>query len=298
MGAGPRYWLWDTRTRRHVLARLENINLIHRYWNKLTKTHVLCQPRCVIFKICACFAHLLPSYLGVVDRPVLDDATKLYVFFRRFLLLSPLGAHGRVPSTSAVGTVGMFPLLRSPRSTDAGYGVYPARSSSLTSLCPQPTPHPTVFTMTASPHLDKPSDGGVVLPAIPPAAHYASPALEGVPHLSASSSSTSSPADSKHDLSVEKGGEPWDGYLDDSLPEKSHGRSLRNLRFQVLSLYRRLFGVVFVVNLAVFIHACVKGADALYLGKVAIANIFVAILMRQDYVVNAFFTVACAAPRS
>ena len=47
-----------------------------------------------------------------------------------------------------------------------------------------------------------------------------------------------------------------------------------------------------------FIAACVRGADALYLGKVAIANIFVAILMRQDYVINAFFTVACWTPRS
>ncbi|KAI0683557.1 hypothetical protein C8Q76DRAFT_662386 [Earliella scabrosa] len=50
--------------------------------------------------------------------------------------------------------------------------------------------------------------------------------------------------------------------------------------------------------MAIFITACVRGANALYLGKIAIANIFVAILMRQDYVINAFFTVACWTPRS
>ncbi|KAI0769002.1 hypothetical protein BD413DRAFT_614042 [Trametes elegans] len=110
-------------------------------------------------------------------------------------------------------------------------------------------------------------------------------------------------ADAQHsELSVEKGGISWEGYLDDDLPEKTQGHWTRNLRFQVFSLYRRLFGIVFVTNMAVFIATCVQGgvqgADAQYLGKIAIANIFVAILMRQDYVINAFFTVACAAPRS
>ena len=107
----------------------------------------------------------------------------------------------------------------------------------------------------------------------------------------------------KSSASLEKGGLEWEGYLDEELPEKTHGHFLRNLRFQVFSLYRRLFSIVFVTNMAVFIATCAKyrnsvGVDALFLGKVAIANIFVAIIMRQDYVINAFFTVACAAPRS
>ena len=51
--------------------------------------------------------------------------------------------------------------------------------------------------------------------------------------------------------------------------------------------------------MAIFIATCVRGdMDANYLGKVAIANIFVAVLMRQDYVINAFFIVATATPRS
>ncbi|KAH9846371.1 hypothetical protein C2E23DRAFT_890940 [Lenzites betulinus] len=116
------------------------------------------------------------------------------------------------------------------------------------------------------------------------------------------STATSSISDGESDLDLEKTGMSWQGYLDDELPEKTQGHWVRNLRFQVFSLYRRLFGIVFVTNMAVFIATCVQGgvegADAQFLGKVAIANIFVAILMRQDYVINAFFTVACAAPQS
>ncbi|KAH9922845.1 uncharacterized protein BXZ73DRAFT_104074 [Epithele typhae] len=117
-----------------------------------------------------------------------------------------------------------------------------------------------------------------------------------------SSTASSSPTHSKLQLSgdSEKGAEigPWEGYLDDPLPEKTQGHLFRNARFQIMSLYRRLFGVVFTVNMALFIVACVRRADAMYLGQVAIANFFVAILMRQDYIINAFFAVACLAPQS
>ena len=87
--------------------------------------------------------------------------------------------------------------------------------------------------------------------------------------------------------------------MDDELPEKTHGHALRNIRHQIFSLYRRLFSVVFVVNMAIFIATLAKGgANAQELGLIVVANLFCAILMRQDYVINAFFTVACAVPRS
>ncbi|CDO71420.1 hypothetical protein BN946_scf184909.g14 [Trametes cinnabarina] len=140
--------------------------------------------------------------------------------------------------------------------------------------------------------------------AVPPPAHYSGPSVSFEPERSTPSTSTaaSSISDKKSEYFVEKGGISWEGYLDDELPEKTQGHWIRNLRFQVFSLYRRLFSIVFITNMAVFIATCVKGgvegADAQFLGKVAVANIFVAILMRQDYVINAFFTVACAAPQS
>ncbi|KAI0670833.1 hypothetical protein C8Q78DRAFT_974029 [Trametes maxima] len=140
--------------------------------------------------------------------------------------------------------------------------------------------------------------------ALPTPVHQTLPSIPYELEKSSANTSTaaSSISDKKSELSVEKGGISWEGYLDDELPEKTQGHWLRNVRFQVFSLYRRLFSIVFITNMAVFIasavHLGVDGADAQYLGKVAIANIFVAILMRQDYVINAFFTVACAAPRS
>ncbi|OCH91206.1 hypothetical protein OBBRIDRAFT_812254 [Obba rivulosa] len=113
------------------------------------------------------------------------------------------------------------------------------------------------------------------------------------------STAASSVADHKSELaSVEEKGNVWDGYLDDDLPEKTNGRLVRNLRFQIFSLYRRLFGIVFITNMGIFINEAVRGTNAKHLGTITIANLFVSILMRQEYVINAFFTVACAAPLS
>lgn len=99
---------------------------------------------------------------------------------------------------------------------------------------------------------------------------------------------------------IEKKTNEWDGYENDEIPDKTHGKAIRNLRYQIFSLYRRLFSVVFVTNLAVLIWTLARpeGADARHLGLIVVVNLFCAILMRQDYVINAFFTVACAVPSS
>ncbi|EKM49537.1 uncharacterized protein PHACADRAFT_153957 [Phanerochaete carnosa HHB-10118-sp] len=99
---------------------------------------------------------------------------------------------------------------------------------------------------------------------------------------------------------LEKQGNVWDGYEDDEIPDKTQSKIMRNLRHQVFSLYRRLFGIVFVANMAVLIATFARPgrADAQHLGLIVVANLFCAILMRQDYVINIFFTVACAAPIS
>ena len=110
--------------------------------------------------------------------------------------------------------------------------------------------------------------------------------------------SSTSASTSQSDLSEEEKGEIWQGYEGDELPTKTNGHYLRNLRFQLMTLYRRLFGIVFCVNLGVFIWYAVKGANAEQLGRVVIGNLFTAILMRQEYVINSFFAVACLAPKS
>ncbi|KAJ6559186.1 nonribosomal peptide synthetase 12 [Mycena vulgaris] len=101
-------------------------------------------------------------------------------------------------------------------------------------------------------------------------------------------------------LAVElKAREVWDGYEQDVIPDKKESKIVRNLRHQIFSLYRRLFGVVFITNMGIFLSILIRGgANAQRLGMITLANLFCAILMRQDYVVNIFFNVFCAVPTS
>ncbi|KAH9480438.1 Adenylate-forming reductase 03009 [Psilocybe cubensis] len=99
-------------------------------------------------------------------------------------------------------------------------------------------------------------------------------------------------------LSAAKPEYPWSGYQDDVIPSKTQGKLVRNLRHQIFTLYRRLFGVVFITNMAIFISVIFKGANAQQIATIVIANLFCAILMRQDYVINAFFNTFCAVPPS
>ena len=101
------------------------------------------------------------------------------------------------------------------------------------------------------------------------------------------------------DIEVAKCTNFWDGFEDDELPAKTQGKIFRNLRHQIFSLYRRLFSIVFIVNMAVLIWIFVKGeTNAQELGQIVIANIFASVLMRQDHVINTFFHVFTAVPSS
>ncbi|KAI0786823.1 hypothetical protein C8Q75DRAFT_807918 [Abortiporus biennis] len=111
-----------------------------------------------------------------------------------------------------------------------------------------------------------------------------------------SSQSSSSTSDISQ---VEKQVEPWDGYESEDLPSKTQPHLVRNLRHQIFDMYRRLFGVVFIVNAAVLITVIVQNkANSQYLGLILTANLFVSIVMRQEHVVNMFFIVFTSVPSS
>lgn len=76
----------------------------------------------------------------------------------------------------------------------------------------------------------------------------------------------------------------WEGYMETELPEKGERKLLRNIRHHILNIYRRLFSIVFFVNLGVLISVAVRGATADYIGKIVIANIFVSVVIRDEHV--------------
>ncbi|KIK60962.1 hypothetical protein GYMLUDRAFT_43506 [Collybiopsis luxurians FD-317 M1] len=111
----------------------------------------------------------------------------------------------------------------------------------------------------------------------------------------------SAPSDLPEDnasLSLDERAISWEDFENDVVSDKKHGRVVRNLRFKLLNVYRRLFSIVFITNMAIFIAFCVRGTSIPKLGQITIANLFVAILFRQEYVINALFTVLCSAPKS
>ena len=85
------------------------------------------------------------------------------------------------------------------------------------------------------------------------------------------------------------------------LPPEKGAHSHMWLRYYFFTMYRRLFSLVFIGNLAAIlaIFAYRQTLRNLQLSDLATAtasNITVSLLMRQDYVINLLFTVACSAP--
>ncbi|KAF5385718.1 hypothetical protein D9757_005526 [Collybiopsis confluens] len=116
------------------------------------------------------------------------------------------------------------------------------------------------------------------------------------------SSSTLPDSNSSRDhtssLSLDEKAISWEDFHNDNYSNKKQNRVIRNLRFQLLNVYRRLFTVAFIANMAIFIAFCVRGASVPKLAEITVSNIFVAVLIRQEYVVNAIFAIACSGPQS
>lgn len=137
------------------------------------------------------------------------------------------------------------------------------------------------------------------IPSSPPEPKCPPPAYVPGPQSSNSEPNSASITEVDSEVStISKEEVAWAGYENDDIPQKTQGRYIRNLRHRIFTLYRRLFGIVFIINMGIFISLCVKGADAQRLGGIVIVNLFCAILMRQDYVINAFFNTFCAVPPS
>lgn len=70
------------------------------------------------------------------------------------------------------------------------------------------------------------------------------------------------------------------------------------IRYTALDIYRRLFSIVFLANLGVFIWVMIDDRKLMALINATAANVLACGLARQPLVVNTFFRVACSIPRS
>ena len=75
-------------------------------------------------------------------------------------------------------------------------------------------------------------------------------------------------------------------------------KKFASVRYAILTLYRRLFTLVFFANIAVFIAVMTNQTMLLALVNATAANLLVCGLARQPLVVNAIFLVVCSMPRS
>ena len=85
------------------------------------------------------------------------------------------------------------------------------------------------------------------------------------------------------------------------MPQKRGIHKVRALRFRFFDIYRRLFSLVFIANLggliALLINHNTLGVIKLSdIATATAANITVAILMRQEYVINSLFAIFCSVP--
>ncbi|CAG8954990.1 hypothetical protein HYFRA_00008679 [Hymenoscyphus fraxineus] len=86
-----------------------------------------------------------------------------------------------------------------------------------------------------------------------------------------------------------------------SLPAKHGYHGLRALRHRIFSLYRRFFSVVFILNAIAAILMGYFGKAGRHLENMSTAigaNLCMAVLMRQEIVINFLFKIACSVPTS
>jgi hypothetical protein len=99
----------------------------------------------------------------------------------------------------------------------------------------------------------------------------------------------------KEDHIATKGGTSVD--IEAQAAQKQPGR-YAFIRYAALNVYRRLFSLVFLANLAVFIAIMATKRSLLAFVTAAAANLVVCGLARQPLIVNAIFLVVCSIPRS
>ncbi|KAL3479456.1 hypothetical protein BJX99DRAFT_244844 [Aspergillus californicus] len=83
------------------------------------------------------------------------------------------------------------------------------------------------------------------------------------------------------------------------LPDKKQGKPWRGLRHRIFIVYRRLFSLIWLANMAMLIcFLTIPSIDRQHISTIAFANLTVAVLIRQDMVINILYTMCCSIPKS
>ncbi|KAL2809216.1 hypothetical protein BJX63DRAFT_435352 [Aspergillus granulosus] len=83
------------------------------------------------------------------------------------------------------------------------------------------------------------------------------------------------------------------------LPEKTLSKPWRGLRHRIFIVYRTLFSLIALANIAVLICLlAIPSIDRRHISTIAFVNLTFAVLVRQDMVINALYTVCCSVPKS
>ncbi|KAJ5653946.1 hypothetical protein N7490_000949 [Penicillium lividum] len=96
-------------------------------------------------------------------------------------------------------------------------------------------------------------------------------------------------------VSTESGHSHIDLEAQTPLPQK---KPLAGLRFALLTIYRRLFTLVFLANIGVFVAVMLADRKLIALVNATAANLLACGLARQPLVVNSIFYIVCSIPRS
>ncbi|KAG2415096.1 hypothetical protein HFD88_006287 [Aspergillus terreus] len=83
------------------------------------------------------------------------------------------------------------------------------------------------------------------------------------------------------------------------LAEKKDPKPIRGLRYRIFIVYRRLFSLVWLANLAALLCLIfIPTAGSEWIDIIAFINLTIAVLIRQDAVINVLYTVCCSVPKS
>lgn len=86
--------------------------------------------------------------------------------------------------------------------------------------------------------------------------------------------------------------------LEAAVPDKLLSKRRRGLRYRILIVYRRLFSLMGLLNIAAAIAVICTGFPREWLGTLTAMNLLIGVLIRQEFVINALYTVTCSVPKS